>query len=277
MNQFTMARAIHISDVHAGRQDDRIVEELLLDISHHQPDLVFAGGDFTQRSRRSQWASAAKWLDRIEAPVLAVPGNHDIPLFDFGRRVLDPFGRYRTHVGNDLEPQLVEAGVRGIGVRTADPARRAEGRVSEQSLERFAARALEDSDAQWTVLLTHHPLAAHRDVMPGTPAQGWEDALSIAASAKVDLLLSGHTHRRRSGPFTRTVGGRSMVVAHTGTACSTRQRGDEPQSWQVIDLGGDQMDLTPRIWNPDTYCFEDGDPARFNRSSSGWQQVSAGA
>ena len=272
-----MPRAIHISDVHAGRQDDRIVEELLLDIARLQPDVVFAGGDFTQRSRRSQWASAVKWLDRIEAPVLAVPGNHDIPLFDFGRRMLDPFGRYRSHIAEDLEPELIAEGMRGIGLRTADPARRAEGRVSEQSLERFAARAVEEPDAEWTVLLSHHPLAAHRDVMPGNPAQGWQDALSIAASARADLLLSGHTHRRRSGPFTRTIGGRSMVVAHTGTACSTRQRGDEPQSWQVIDFAGEQMDLAPRVWNSEAYHFEDGEPSRFNRSSSGWQQVSAGA
>lgn len=272
-----MARAIHISDVHAGRQDDRIVEELLLDIAQLEPELVLAGGDFTQRSRGSQWKTAAAWLERIQAPLLAVPGNHDIPLFDFGRRLLDPFGRYRSNISTDLEPEVVTAGIRAIGVRTADPKRRAEGRVSEQSLERMAARANERADAEWTLLLSHHPLAAHRDVLPGTPAQGWEDALSIAASTRVDLLLSGHTHRRRSGPFTRTVGGRSMVVAHTGTACSTRQRGDEPQSWQIIDLSGDQMDLTPRLWDSESHSFVNGDCARFNRSSAGWQQVSAGA
>lgn len=216
-------------------------------------------------------------MDRISAPVLAVPGNHDIPLFDFGRRVVDPFGRYREHIASDLEPELEVAGVRAIGLRTAEPKRRAEGRVSERSLERMASRALEEASAEWTLLLTHHPLAAHRDVLPGNPAQGWEDALSIAASARVDLLLSGHTHRMRSGPFARTVNGRSMVVAHTGTACSTRQRGEEPQSWQLIDMSGEQMDICPRIWDADALCFVDGNPARFNRSTSGWQQVSAGA
>ena len=272
-----MSRAIHISDMHAGREDDRIVEELILDIEQMSPDLVLAGGDFTQRSRRSQWKKAAGWLSRISAPVLAVPGNHDIPLFDIGRRVADPFGRYRSHIALDLEPELNVAGMRAIGLRTADPRRRAEGRVAEDSLGRLASRAQDGSDAEWTILLSHHPLAAHRDMLPGNPAQGAKDALSIAASTKVDLLLSGHTHRIRSGPFTRTVGGRSMVVAHTGTACSTRQRGEEPPSWQVIDLANDQMDIVPRVWDAGLACFIDGPPSRFKRSSSGWQQVSAGA
>jgi predicted MPP superfamily phosphohydrolase len=100
-----MARAIHISDMHAGREDGRIVEELLLDIEQLSPDIVLAGGDFTQRSRSSQWKKASGWLQRITAPVLAVPGNHDIPLFDVGRRVADPFGRYRSHIALDLEPE----------------------------------------------------------------------------------------------------------------------------------------------------------------------------
>jgi hypothetical protein len=68
-----------------------------------------------------------------------------------------------------------------------------------------------------------------------------------------------------------------MVVAHTGTACSTRQRGAEPQSWQVIDLADEQMDIVPRLWDVDIACFLDGMPTRFKRSSAGWQQVSAGA
>jgi len=272
-----MARAIHISDVHAGRQDERIVEELLLDIAQLEPDVVLAGGDFTQRSRISQWKTAAAWLSRIGAPVLAVPGNHDIPLFDIGRRAIDPFGRYREHIAADLEPEIEVAGIRSIGLRTADPKRRAEGRISEDSLERFAARAQDVRRAEWTVLLSHHPLAAHRDVLPGSPAEGWEDALSIAASAKVDLLLSGHTHRRRSGPFTKSVDGRSMVVAHTGTACSTRQRGGESQSWQLIEFEGDQIDIFGKAWDPAESCFVSQDQSRFNRSSSGWQQVSAGA
>ena len=97
-----MARAIHISDVHAGRQDDRIVEEMLLDIARLEPDVVLAGGDFTQRSRRAEWSRAAGWMDSLDSPVFATPGNHDLPLFDFPRRIVSPFGRYSEWIGNDL-------------------------------------------------------------------------------------------------------------------------------------------------------------------------------
>lgn len=268
-----MARAIHISDMHSGRQDDRIADELLLDIALLEPDVVLIGGDFTQRSRRAQWNRARGWLERIEAPVLATPGNHDIPLFDLPRRISSPFGRYRDAVAEDLEPELEVGGLRAIALRTAAPERRAEGAVSARSRERLVSRMAAGARSDWTVLLSHHPLAAHRDVLPGKPARGWEEALSAAAEGSVDLLLSGHTHRRRSGPFTTTVAGRGIVVAHAGTACSTRQRGDEPQAWQVIDFAGEEMTVTPRVWSSEGRRFEDADPAVFSRGRDGWREA----
>jgi hypothetical protein len=68
-----------------------------------------------------------------------------------------------------------------------------------------------------------------------------------------------------------------MVVAHTGTACSTRQRGGEPQSWQLINFEGDQLDIFGKAWDSTENRFVAQDQSRFNRSSSGWQQVSAGS
>ena len=101
-----MLKAIHITDLHAGRHDVAAADELLLDIEAAGADIVLIGGDFTQRSRRSEWELAAGWLERISAPWLATPGNHDIPLFDVGRRIASPFGRYAEAVSTDLEPMV---------------------------------------------------------------------------------------------------------------------------------------------------------------------------
>ena len=272
-----MPRAIHISDVHAGREDRRIVQELLLDIAAMEPDVVVVGGDFTQRARTSQWRTAAGWLERIDAPWIATPGNHDMPLYAFPKRIRAPFASYREWISGDLEPELEVAGIRCLAVKTAAPQRRVEGAVSERSMQLLADRLSQPTSADWTLIVTHHPLAAHPDALPGNPSQGWERVQKIAAAGGVDLLLSGHTHRRRSGPFSIEVGGRSIVVAHSGTACSTRQRGDELQSWQAIDLEGDEMVITGRLWSDSAKRFEYGPESVWERGPSGWSRRSVGA
>ncbi|HPK02011.1 MAG TPA: metallophosphoesterase, partial [Candidatus Sumerlaeota bacterium] len=46
--------------------------------------VVVLSGDITQRARRAQFRAARTFVDRLAAPVLAIPGNHDLPLFSHG-------------------------------------------------------------------------------------------------------------------------------------------------------------------------------------------------
>ncbi|KKL56821.1 hypothetical protein LCGC14_2241560, partial [marine sediment metagenome] len=75
-----MRRILHLSDLHFGRIRTDLVDPLLSSIHQLRPDLVVLSGDLTQRARRRQFADARAFLDRIEAPTLTVPGNHDVPL-----------------------------------------------------------------------------------------------------------------------------------------------------------------------------------------------------
>jgi hypothetical protein len=61
----------------------------------------------TSRSARGggQFVEAAKFLDRLRSPWLAVPGNHDISLDNVLVRLLDPWGRYRSLIHDDLRPR----------------------------------------------------------------------------------------------------------------------------------------------------------------------------
>jgi len=83
-------RLIHLSDLHFGAHDERLVEAVATRIDEDKPDLVVASGDFTQRARTEQFQEACRFLGRLRDAgheVLAVPGNHDIPLYDVFRRV----------------------------------------------------------------------------------------------------------------------------------------------------------------------------------------------
>src|SRR5436305_1679625 len=74
-------RVLHLSDLHFGAGDDEAIERgtpVLID--RFDPELVIASGDLSHRGRPEQLARASRFLRRLARPVVAVPGNHDIPL-----------------------------------------------------------------------------------------------------------------------------------------------------------------------------------------------------
>src|SRR5919202_3863490 len=85
---------------------ERAVEHL---IERDDPHLIVASGDLTHRGRPGQHDRAATFLRRLGPPVLAIPGNHDIP-FAFPARFTRPFrefeARWETtepvHTSDDL-------------------------------------------------------------------------------------------------------------------------------------------------------------------------------
>ena len=62
-----MTRIIHLSDLHFGAHDDRLVAAVERRIDEETPDLVVVSGDFTQRARLGQYRAARAFLDRLTA------------------------------------------------------------------------------------------------------------------------------------------------------------------------------------------------------------------
>ena len=58
-----MARIIHLSDLHFGAHDPRLVEAVEARVDEAKPDLVVISGDFTQRARTEQFEEACRFLD----------------------------------------------------------------------------------------------------------------------------------------------------------------------------------------------------------------------
>ena len=109
-----MTRLVHLSDLHFGAHDDRLVEAVEAEVDGLKPDLVVISGDFTQRARTEQFREACKFLERLRDSgheVLAVPGNHDVPLYDVLRRFLSPLTRYRRFIDESLCPFIELPGI----------------------------------------------------------------------------------------------------------------------------------------------------------------------
>ena len=64
----------------------------------------------------------------------------------------------------------------------------------------------------------------------------------------VHLLLSGHHHRALSGDLSQIGGEGSMLVLHAGTAISTRTRGGEGNTYNLVCTTKDQVSVRVMGW-----------------------------
>ena len=239
-----MTRIVHISDLHFGRTDVELLDPLVDAVNATQADLVAVTGDFTQRARNSQYRDARAFLDRFEAPWLAVPGNHDISLDNLWLRLMRPFRRYRDHICNDLFPVHRGDGFVAVGLNTVDPYRWQRGRIRWRQM-RNACKIFSDSDEAIRVVLAHHPFEQDQDVKKSLMPKA-EKAIEQLAECGAHLVLSGHLHRWRAEPFLSRKHGAQVLQIHVGTGLSTRLRGQE-NDFAVLDLEADEAKVTRMV------------------------------
>jgi 3',5'-cyclic AMP phosphodiesterase CpdA len=261
----------HVSDLHFGRVDTELEAVLLEDLAALPPDLVVVSGDLTQRARRAQFAAARRFLDRLPAPYVVVPGNHDIPLYDLVSRVLRPLARYRRMISDDVSPTFLDDELAVLGLTTARPSAWKEGRISREQVE--AIRWLGSVDGgRLRVLVTHHPFIPppHGKRTPLVGRGG--DALRVAAASGVDLCLGGHLHLGYTGNAAAFHAGlpRAIIVAQASTAISSRRRG-EPNGYNVVRVNGDRLELEARVVAGDAYTALR--TTTFARGADGWEVV----
>ena len=266
-----MATIAHLSDIHFGRVEPRVVDALIDALRSLSPDLVALSGDLTQRARRGQFRAARRFLDRVSSPLLVVPGNHDVPLFNLAARFLDPFGGYQRHIQHDLEPVCEGDGFIAVGLNSArNFPFHGGGRLNETQVSRAAARLAAARTGDVKIVVTHHPFD-----LPDTHGDehlvGRSDmAMRQLADAGADVFLAGHLHVSHIGHTAARyqIAGHSALVVQAGTL-STRQRG-EVNSINLLRLGGAQIEVDRYAWDEAAQSFQSTSNRTFHRSSDGW-------
>jgi 3',5'-cyclic AMP phosphodiesterase CpdA len=229
-------RALQISDPHFGTEQPEVLDALLHMAKTQDLEVVLLSGDITQRARRSQFDAARAFVAKLPCPVVAVPGNHDIPLFNLAARFTDPYGNYRRVFGPDLEPQFESESLLVIGVNTTRASRHKDGEVSAEQVARVAERLRSARPEQLRVVMQHHPVKAVSESDVSNLLIGREQAVPIWVDAGLDLLIGGHIHLPYVWPIHGQAGesGRRAWTAQAGTAVSDRVRGDVPNSVNLI-------------------------------------------
>ena len=164
----------------------RLVERL-------EPQLVVASGDLANRGRRQELERAASLLRSLGPPVLAVPGNHDLPYT--GSRFVRPWAEFER-VWETTEPTASAPGLHVVGLNSARPFRHQGGALSRAQLASAAERLGQAEDGALRVaVLHHHLIGAPWRATRKRPVSRRNHVLRSLVDAGADLILAGHIHQ----------------------------------------------------------------------------------
>lgn len=262
-----MIRIAQISDLHFGREDPELLDPLRHAIQNAAPDLVVMAGDFVQRARASQFRPAAEFMNSLGRRWLGVPGNHDIPLYNFLLRAVDPFRPYRRWICEELEPSVDLGNVMVVGLNTTDPYAHQRGRVAESDVQRVGD-VISSRAGRLTVVAAHHPFHHSPDIEKKLMV-GASEALEHWANCGPHVIMSGHLHQWLFQPFVRRKGANMTLQLHCGTGLSKRRRG-HPNDFAVLDCDAEDVTVTRMV--AEDGAFRHAGRTRYEVSAEGWQR-----
>jgi 3',5'-cyclic AMP phosphodiesterase CpdA len=256
-------RIAHLSDLHFGAEIPEVVEALVETLNRDPPHLIAISGDLTMRARTAEFEAARVFMGRLRAPVLAVPGNHDIVGYWMAERFLDPFARWRRFVGPETEPVFQDGRIGVVGLNTA---RRAgfyldwsRGRVGQGRLARCLARLEALPPGLVRIVVAHHPFLPPRAAPESRLVGGAARALEGFARQGVRLVLSGHLHvgdvAEPAAMVPDDAAKGQLTVVLSATSTSHRLRG-EPNAYNEIRIGPDRrVEILARSWDGSSWAI----------------------
>lgn len=261
----------HLSDLHFGSEAPATTAALVDELNREALDLVILSGDLTMAARESEFRRAAEFIAALDAPTLAVPGNHDITPYRLPERFLAPYRRWRRHIARQIEPAWYGERAAVVGLNTARRMRLrldwSHGSLSRGQIASLARRFRHAGPEAFRIVVAHHPFLAEETEdlsnRPRVMVKRAQDALRTFAAERVDLVTAGHLHRTYAAQWGASplkgavvaeggAAGRPVTVIQAGTALSARTRG-EPNSFNRIEIGPDRLAVHPVTWFGDRW------------------------
>ena len=202
-NQNRSLKILQVSDCHVsadpnadyrGQNADRNLEKLLPAMRDWNPDLVLLTGDVSEDASPASYARVNLSLSKLDAPILALPGNHDDPAV---MQQHFPSGPWIGPCVRTLTPWAL------VLLDSTEPGE-ISGSFNRQALEQMEER-LRDSKAEYILVALHH-----QPVPVNSP---WIDRYAlenpglffktIDRDNRVRCIIWGHVHHdfhtRRNG------------------------------------------------------------------------------
>jgi 3',5'-cyclic AMP phosphodiesterase CpdA len=262
-------RLLHISDLHAGAHDEPHIEPgLRALIEHAPPELIVATGDITHRGRAAEHEHAAAFLHSLGPPVLAVPGNHDIPLPP--ARFTSPFAEFERR-WETTEPVYRSDSLVVVGLNSVRPWRHQSGGLRDSQLRRAAEELARAPQGALRAVALHHHLTGAPWRSRKRPVARRSHVLASLVEAGAELILAGHVHQsalseRRE--FEVASGGETGVTVATAPGLGQprpRRRG-EARGLHAVEIGLQDIRVETYVWRDGAFALTV--ERRFPRGSS---------
>jgi 3',5'-cyclic AMP phosphodiesterase CpdA len=247
-----LTRVLHLSDLHFGAGDDTAIERgAPVLIERFRPELLIASGDLSHRGRRDQLARAAEFLRALGCPVLAIPGNHDIP-YTFPARFTSSFHEFERQ-WETTEPTYSSSTLHVIGLNSVRPWRHQSGGIRTYQLLRAEERLREAPAAAFQIVVLHHHLIGAPWRSRKKPVARRNHVLASLVAAGADLILAGHIHQAAVSErheFEISRGGEHGVVVSVapGLGQPRPQRQGEARGVHVYEIAEDSLRVETYIW-----------------------------
>jgi 3',5'-cyclic AMP phosphodiesterase CpdA len=221
-------RIAHISDMHVGSVHfvPNLMNRVIVELNEMEPDLVVCTGDFTNEGFRQEYKTASAYIQQIQAPLVAVPGNHDSRNVGY------------VHFEELIGPRYwaIDAGrARIVGADSSEPDLN-EGQIGRERygwlVDQFSV------PAEIKIFVQHHHLLP----IPGTGRERSTvndagDLLELLITSDVQVALTGHKHV----PWVWRL--ENLYIANAGTCASLRVRGHTRPCYNILEVEGTDVKI----------------------------------
>jgi 3',5'-cyclic AMP phosphodiesterase CpdA len=249
-------RILHVSDLHFGRNDKaEPIEALARLIEEVEPELVICSGDLSHRGLRSQHERAAEFLRSLGLPVLAIPGNHDIP-YTFPKRFTSPWLEFER-LWETTQPVYASETVVVAGLNSVRPWRHQSGKVRPAQVVRAKAVFAEAPAGALRIVVLHHHLLGAPWRSRKKPVAKRSAVLGSFVDAGAELVLAGHIHQstiaeRREFEISTPGGERAVVTSIApGFGQPRPNRRGEARGLHVYEVADEALRILTYIWRDD--------------------------
>ncbi|CEG61497.1 metallophosphoesterase family protein [Legionella micdadei] len=246
-----MMRIVHISDLHFGLHVDAIIEPFLEHLKRIRPDLIIISGDLTHRARTKQYFLFQNFLQQLPTPVLMVPGNHDIPLYNFIARFLSPFKKYKKYVSKELFSHFENEEINILGVNSATPYRIKNGEFSHEVIHRIQTH-FSTKHQRLNILFFHHNLYQFSGMHH--PLNNAEHFIQYLQQSPIHLVCTGHLHYANVKNITQE-NKINCVILHAGSLLSPRRK-DNHNSFYVIQTDQLHCRIELQVYHENAFLTE---------------------
>jgi 3',5'-cyclic AMP phosphodiesterase CpdA len=253
----TTARILHVSDLHYGTREDPALEHALLAlIERTEPEVVIASGDLTHRGRREQHERAARFLRSLGLPLLAIPGNHDIP-YTFPARFMRTWDEF-VRLWETTEPVYHANGLYVVGLNSVRPWRHQSGSLRQAQIERACRVLNEAPEGAIRIVALHHHLLGAPWRSSKKPVARRNHVLAALVDGGAELILAGHIHQaavseRREFEVTHGDVRAVVVSIAPGLGQPRPKRRGEARGLHIYEVEEHRISVLTYIWRGDDW------------------------